>query len=265
MAAKDDRQALLSLLKGQCGVSVLGHRHRIITLIMSTANDGTTSIGAPAATSVTLSTDAPRSSVDGSSGGGANLCNTVASALATPFVKSMVSTCEVFDGPLPFMTLKAMKTTGPRLQIALVRPPIALRQHHCSAHASSAPADRMLGGLFGISALQDYPGLHRVRAEPPIYLVENFLSEAECASLVRCADPLLIRSKTDSGVTDTRQARATLTHPHPPSPTLLSFEPKPQCYAHPRSQHITVYAPAQRHPAMPVSLAESASADCEAD
>ena len=40
------------------------------------------------------------------------------------------------------------------------------------------------------------PGLKQVNAEPPIYTIDNFLTDDECARLIETAGPLLQRSKT---------------------------------------------------------------------
>jgi hypothetical protein len=39
-------------------------------------------------------------------------------------------------------------------------------------------------------------GLKQVCAEPPIYTIDNFLTDDECAKLIETAGPLLQRSKT---------------------------------------------------------------------
>ena len=41
-----------------------------------------------------------------------------------------------------------------------------------------------------------YPGLKKVFKRPPIYIVENFLTEEECEAFITTASPLLQRSKT---------------------------------------------------------------------
>lgn len=42
----------------------------------------------------------------------------------------------------------------------------------------------------------DYPGLRVVNEKPPIFFIDNFLSEEECELLIGVASPLLQRSKT---------------------------------------------------------------------
>jgi prolyl 4-hydroxylase len=102
-------------------------------------------------------------------------------------VASMVTACDVLKGPLPFMVTPKMRTGGARLQIN-----------------------------------EGYPGLHRLRSRPPVFLVEDFLTAAECDELMRCADPMLIRSKTDSGVSEVRTSRSThLRKATPPCPAVL--------------------------------------------
>ena len=57
---------------------------------------------------------------------------------------------------------------------------------------------------------------------PQIFFVEDFLTAAECDELMRCADPMLIRSKTDSGVSEVRTSRSThLRKATPPCPAVL--------------------------------------------
>lgn len=42
----------------------------------------------------------------------------------------------------------------------------------------------------------DYPGLRKVHEKPPIFVVDNFLTDTECDNLIAVAGPLLQRSKT---------------------------------------------------------------------
>ena len=55
---------------------------------------------------------------------------------------------------------------------------------------------------------REYPGLVRVHEAPPVYIIVGFASDAECDELVRLADPLLLRSKTDGGVSRERTSRS---------------------------------------------------------
>ena len=41
-----------------------------------------------------------------------------------------------------------------------------------------------------------YPGLQKVCSQPPVYIVDNFLTDEECDHLIETAKPLLQRSKT---------------------------------------------------------------------
>ena len=41
-----------------------------------------------------------------------------------------------------------------------------------------------------------YPGLKKVFRSPPIYVVEDFLTQEECDAFITTAGPLLQRSKT---------------------------------------------------------------------
>ena len=54
-----------------------------------------------------------------------------------------------------------------------------------------------------------HPGLVLVHETPPLYFCEDFLSPSECDELVAICDPLLKRSRTDSGVTNTEAPRKT--------------------------------------------------------
>ena len=53
-----------------------------------------------------------------------------------------------------------------------------------------------------------HPGLVLVHETPPLYFCEDFLSPSECDELVAICDPLLKRSRTDSGVTNTRTSQS---------------------------------------------------------
>lgn len=67
-----------------------------------------------------------------------------------------------------------------------------------------------------------YPGLHRVHAHPPIYLVDDFLTAAECDALTRLADPLLRQSLTDGGASRVRTSRSChLRKGSQPCPSLM--------------------------------------------
>ncbi len=51
-----------------------------------------------------------------------------------------------------------------------------------------------------------YPGLQKVFDSPPIYIVDNFLTDEECDTLIETARPLLQRSKTHA-IAGARRAR----------------------------------------------------------
>jgi len=105
----------------------------------------------------------------------------------------MIRKCDVHTGPLPFVV-----TPG-------------LRQKNGCNRGEHMPIST------------NYPGLCKVHTSPPIYLCEHFASDAECDALVRCADPLLLRSMTDSGVSHVRTSRSThLRKGTPPCPSLLA-------------------------------------------
>ena len=55
----------------------------------------------------------------------------------------------------------------------------------------------------------DYPGLHRVALEPPVYVCIDFLDSATCDRLVELAAPYLTPSETESGVTKQRTSCTT--------------------------------------------------------
>jgi len=63
-----------------------------------------------------------------------------------------------------------------------------------------APPAPLPAGSRRLALDEDFPGLRRVHASPPVYLVEGFLPAAECAALTRTGVPLLLRSRTDGGV-----------------------------------------------------------------
>ncbi len=108
-------------------------------------------------------------------------------------ISSMVSRCEKHTGPLPFVV-----TPGLRKKL----------DDNSGTHLPIA---------------EDYPGLCKISAKPPIYLCERFATDAECDALVRCADPLLLRSLTDTGVSHVRTSRSThLRKGTPPCPALLA-------------------------------------------
>lgn len=105
----------------------------------------------------------------------------------------MISRCEKHTGPLPFV----------------VTPGLAKKLNDNSG--------------MHLHIHEDYPGLSKINATPPIYLCEHFATDAECDALVRCADPLLLRSMTDSGVSQVRTSRSThLRKETPPCPSLLA-------------------------------------------
>jgi prolyl 4-hydroxylase len=105
----------------------------------------------------------------------------------------MISRCEKHTGPLPFVV-----TPGLRKKL----------NDNSGMH---------------LHIHEDYPGLCKISVTPPIYLCEHFATDAECDALVRCADPLLLRSMTDSGVSQVRTSRSThLCKETPPCPSLLA-------------------------------------------
>ncbi|EOD40839.1 hypothetical protein EMIHUDRAFT_222190 [Emiliania huxleyi CCMP1516] len=71
---------------------------------------------------------------------------------------------------------------------------------HSLAHLAPALLDEELTVRLLRTMSNDFPGLRRVHASPPVYLVKGFLPAAECAALTRTGVPLLLRSRTDGGV-----------------------------------------------------------------
>lgn len=105
---------------------------------------------------------------------------------------AMVVPCERFTGTLPFN----LDAVAPRQDAAVTTERLQIAQ--------------------------DYPGLWRVHEAPPLYLVDGFATDAECDALVRLADPLLRRSLTDGGETQSRTSRSChLAWDSPPCPSLL--------------------------------------------
>jgi prolyl 4-hydroxylase len=71
-----------------------------------------------------------------------------------------------------------------------------------------------------------YPGLRRVHERPPIFVCDHFLSDAECAHLMRVATPMLQRSKTHAVAgSEATRGRTSLTchlaKSHEPCPGIL--------------------------------------------
>lgn len=86
---------------------------------------------------------------------------------------------------------------------------------HCQAN----------GGYMPLNL--DYPGLRRVHDAPPMYIVDGFLSDAECEALITVASPLLQRSKTHAAAgPEATRGRTSLTchlaKTTMPCPMLLS-------------------------------------------
>lgn len=156
------------------GVSTLGHRHRIAAIL------------ARVFSAIVDATDCapPAAKADGHSTAVATATHLQAGALAAgggaPTAESngaaidMLVPCAKFEGALPFhgMVMTAV--------------------------------DR--GTYLPINPA--FPGMQRVHAWPPVYLVRDFLTEAECDALIRLADPLLLRSKTNGGETESRTSRS---------------------------------------------------------
>lgn len=71
--------------------------------------------------------------------------------------------------------------------------------------------------------LRAYCGLSVLKGSPPVYLCEQFLTDDECDTLRRVADPMLLRSKTAAGVSHVRTSRSCLLDKDTePCPALLA-------------------------------------------
>ena len=97
-------------------------------------------------------------------------------------------------------------------------------------------------------------GLKRVHDSPPVYLVEDFLTDEECQALIETAGPLLQRSKTHAAAgSEATKGRTSLTchlakHVYP-CPILLkkihNLTNKP--YGHMELPQVARYASSQRY------------------
>jgi prolyl 4-hydroxylase len=99
-----------------------------------------------------------------------------------------------------------------------------------------------------------FTGLRRVNIDPPVYVVDNFLTEDECANLIDTAGPLLQRSKTHAAAgSEATKGRTSLTCHLPkttfPCPMLLKkiqlLTGKP--YGHMELPQVARYASSQRY------------------
>jgi prolyl 4-hydroxylase len=166
LCSLSDTREQLAHLKQNCGVGVLGHRHRIVALLAQSAQSNSQQSGA-----VDISESGPS----------CKLIEQQPAAVAVqrhasmpPHIASMVHHCTKLTGPLPFQGQYDEHPTGERLKLD-----------------------------------PRFPGLHRVHADPPVYLLDGFLTDAECDSMMRCADPLLKQSLTDSGKSRVRTSKST--------------------------------------------------------
>ena len=93
-----------------------------------------------------------------------------------------------------------------------------------------------------------------INQQPPIYIIENFLSDAECSALITTAGPLLQRSKTHAAAgSEATKGRTSLTchlaKKAFPCPAMLqkiqSLTNKP--YGHMELPQVARYASSQRY------------------
>lgn len=100
----------------------------------------------------------------------------------------------------------------------------------------------------------DYPGLRRIHKDPPIYVIEQFLTDSECSALIQTAGPLLQRSKTHAAAgSEATKGRTSLTCHLPksvyPCPILLdkihALTGKPR--GHMELPQVARYASSQRY------------------
>jgi len=99
-----------------------------------------------------------------------------------------------------------------------------------------------------------YPGLKKVFHTPPIYTCDNFLTDEECEDFIRCAGPLLQRSKTHAiAGSEATKGRTSLTchlakkvHPSPillEKIQALTFKP----FGHMELPQVARYTDSQRY------------------
>lgn len=68
-----------------------------------------------------------------------------------------------------------------------------------------------------------YPRLSQVQQRPPVYLVKEFLQDAECDLLMQIGLPMLLRSRTDGGVSQVRTSTSVfLDKGVHPCPSIIS-------------------------------------------
>ena len=100
----------------------------------------------------------------------------------------------------------------------------------------------------------NYPGLRLVHSSPPMYLIDDFLSEEECNQLIRVAGPMLQRSKTHAAAgSEATKGRTSLTchlrKSAGPCPTILRkiqlLTNKP--YGHMELPQVARYSDGQRY------------------
>jgi hypothetical protein len=168
-----------------CGVSVLGHRHMLISLLSSPPASSPTE----ASVGLTVDEDAHRRAVLLPSHHDNGDDGALLSLPLPPHIKAMVAPCERFAGTvaLPFYPKEDPRTQTPTVD-----------------HSTAG------GSRERLRLADGYPGLWRITdgGGTPIYLCDSFLSDAECDDLVRLADPLLLRSRTDGGESRTRTSRS---------------------------------------------------------
>ena len=157
-------------LKSACGVSTLGHRHRIAKLLLE-ASPSSLSQQPSSSTAHAPSAATPPSSRHGEK------ALHVARAPLPPHISAMLMDCEKSMHTLPMF--------GESSSVARSVPP---------------------GMPLAIDPA--YPGLWRVHDAPSVFIVDAFLNDDECDALTRLANPLLRQSLTDGGESRTRTSRS---------------------------------------------------------
>jgi len=138
------------------------------------------------------------------------------------------------------------RTTG------VLAPKKAVADAFCAPGVAN-PQDQAAGYTY-MPINMDYPGLKCIHQQPPIFVVDNFLTNDECDALVATAGPLLQRSKTHAAAgSEATKGRTSLTcHLAKkvfPCPLMLqkiqTLTNKP--YGHMELPQVARYASSQRY------------------
>ena len=98
---------------------------------------------------------------------------------------------------------KVSKAKAMQLCREVINPPKWKQMLEDALQTARRAADRMDGQLLGVD-LGAFGSVRRLHDSPPIYTIDDFLSEVECAQMVRAAPPLLHPSRTSDKVTEIR-------------------------------------------------------------